>query len=807
LFMTSSAEHGKGRPSEFVTDLDKGLSSDEANRRHGLYGMNAVPEEKRHPLREFAKRFWGLTAWMLELTMVISIALGKFPQFYIITALLLFNGVLGFFQERQASGAVSALRSRLQVNSRVLRDGTWLRVPARDLVPGDVIRLRAGDFVPADMRIAKGQIEVDQSAVTGESLPVSRQPADLLFSGSVVRRGECAAVVQAIGGSTYFGKTVELVQTAKPKLHMEEVTQGVVRWLLIIVVTLLAVAMLASLLRGFNLLDLLPLALVLFTSAIPVALPTMFVISMAIGSVELAKKGVLITRLSAVEDAATMDTLCVDKTGTITINKLAVTAVEPMPGFTQDEVVLYGALASHEADQDPIDIAFITSARTVAPAYSSYVQKEFVPFDPETKRTEAVVETNGTRLRTMKGAVETLARLCGLEQDALRQIETRMDEFARSGYRTLGVAVSDEGGRTRFAGLVALWDPPRRDSSQLIKDLHDLGISVKMLTGDALPVAQEMARKIGLERAIVRASELQDLSKEGMDRAGEAAEASSGFAEVFPSDKYTIVRGLQARKHVVGMTGDGLNDAPALRQAEVGIAVSNATDVAKGAASVVLTSDGLTEIVDLVKLGRIIYQRITTWTVNKIIKTFEVVVFATLALILTGITVVGAFQIVLLLLVNDFVTISLSTDRERWSKKPDTWNITSLVRVALVLGIMMVLEHFALLYVGMKYYGLGSDVPVLNTFAFGMLFYSGMFTVFLVRDMRHFWSSVPSRPLAAAIFLDIILVAVISTVGIPGLTPIPLTYTLAIIAYYAFFVFVVNDAVKYILVKRTGLSW
>ncbi len=792
---------------DFDTDPDKGLSKEEVGRRHAIYGTNEIPEEKRHTLRDFLKRFWGLTAWMLELTMVISLALDKVFQFYLIMALLLFNAILGFLQESQATAAVKGLISRLQVQARVLRDSVWTRVPARELVPGDVIRLRAGDFVPADIRIVEGDVEVDQSAVTGESLPAPKQTGDKAFSGSMVRRGECCAVVQAIGASTFFGKTTELVQTAKPKLHMEEVTQGVVRWLLIIVISLLGVAFLTSLLRGVDLLEMLPLALVLLTSAIPVALPTMFVISMALGSVELAKKGVLITRLSAVEDAATMDTLCVDKTGTITLNKLAVTAIDPMPGFTEADIALYGGLASHEADQDPIDNAFIASAQHLAPSYSSYTQTHFVPFDPETKRTEATSEGCGKRLSTMKGAVETLAHLCAVPEEVLARLETRMDGFAKSGYRTLGVAVSEDGMRPVFAGLVALWDPPRRDSAQLIKSLGELGVSVKMLTGDAVPVAQEMARKVGLGSEIVSASELRDMTRDGMAKAGEIAETSSGFAQIFPEDKYIIVKSLQARKHVVGMTGDGLNDAPALRQAEVGIAVSNATDVAKGSASVVLTDEGLTEIVDLVGLGRRIYQRITIWTLNKIIKTFEVVVFASLALILTGVTVIGAFQVVLLLLVNDFVTISLSTDKVRWSRKPETWNISNLVKVAVVLGILMVIEHFILLYIALRYLGLGSNIPLMNTFAFGMLFYSGMFTVLLVRERRHFWNSAPSKPLGIAIFSDIILVVALSTFGIPGLTPIPFVYTLGIIGYYLFSVLVVNDALKHVLVKRAGMSW
>ncbi len=755
----------------------------------------------------FAKKFWGLTAWMLELTVAVSILLGKYLEFYIITALLVFNALLGTVQEAQASSAVRALRSKLKVNARVLRDGGWLRIPARELVPGDVVRLRAGDFIPADLKLMSGQLEIDQSSLTGESLPVSKEAGEVLYSGSIVKTGEASAVVLSTGVSTYYGKTAELVRAARPSFHLEGVTSSVVKWLLVMVGTLLAATLIVSMVRGTNVLDMLPLVLVLLVSAIPVALPTMFVISMALGSVELARKGVLITRLSAVEDAATMDTLCVDKTGTITMNSLEITRILPMAGFDEDDVVALGALASNEADQDPIDIAFLRSAKAHHSAFSGLPQKEFVPFNPTMKRTEAVALKDGRRIRVMKGAVRVLAEFCRLDQDEMRGVEQNMDEFAKSGYRTLAVAVVDEGGLPRFSGLVALWDPPRPDSAQLVKSLRDLGVSVKMLTGDAVPVAQEMLKQVGLGPNIVRASELKKLVEEGPEKAAEIAEKSDGYAEVYPEDKYVIVKQLQSKGHVIGMTGDGVNDAPALRQAEVGIAVSNATDVAKGAASAVLTDEGLSNILNLPSMGRMIYQRVVIWIVNKIVKTFEVVVFASLAFIFTGLAVVGAFQIVLLLLMNDFVTISLSTDNVRWSRKPDTWKISKLVKVAIMLGVLTIAEHFALLYAGLRYLDLGSDIAKLNTFAFGMLFYSAMFMIFLVRERGHFWRSVPSRTLLTAVVADIVLVMFITTLGIPGLAPIPIRYTLYMIVYYMFFVLVVDDAIKTLLVKRAGLSW
>lgn len=792
---------------ELKVDVQKGLTKEEVEKRIKQFGFNEVLEKKENPLIRFAKKFWGLTSWMLELTMLISLILGKYLDLYIIGALLLFNSVLGFLQEEKASGAIESLKKKLQVNARVQRDGKWSTVPARELVPGDVVRIRAGDFVPADLKIIDGKLEVDQSALTGESMPVEKKESDVLYSGSIVRRGETNSIVLITGTKTYFGRTAQLVQIARPKLHMEEVTSKVVTWLLAIVGTLLGLTIVVSVARGINVLDILPLALVLLVSAIPVALPAMFTVSMAIGSVELVKKGVLVTRLTASEDAATMDTLCADKTGTITMNRLTITSVSPMAGFREEDVILYGALASQEANQDPIDIAFITSARDRKLQGAEYVQKEFAPFDPATKRTEAVIQKGDQSFKVMKGAVRVIAGLCGLKDDEINRLESSMGELAVRGYRTLAVAKSEGIGNPKLVGLVAMYDNPRPDSKELIKELKGLGVSVKMLTGDALPIAREIAKQVGLGENIVRAQDLKKYAKEDLVKAAEIAEKGEGFAEIYPEDKYTIVKSLQSKGHVVGMTGDGVNDAPALRQAEVGIAVSNATDVAKGAASAVLTGEGLSNIVDLVRIGRMIYQRIITWTLNKIIKTFEVVVFVTLSFILIGLSVVGAFDIVLLLLVTDFVTLSLSTDKVRWSRKPDTWNITGLVKVAMVLGVMTLIEHFGLLYIGLEYFALRSDIPALHTFAWEMLFYSGAFTIFIVRERRHFWDSAPSSTLLTAIILDIIIVGTISTLGIPGLTPIPLVYTLTVIVYYLILVLLVNDAIKYMLIRSAGMRW
>jgi plasma-membrane proton-efflux P-type ATPase len=564
---------------------ETGLARAEVDTRRKENGCNEVAEKKRHPALKFLRKFWGISAWMLELIMVLSAALGKYSDLIVVGALLVINAVLSFMQESRAAGVVEALRKRLQVNARVRRDSSWQVIPARELVPGDIVRVRPGDILPADVKLLTGALSIDQSALTGESKDADKKPGEVLSSGSVVRRGEGNGVVMLTGAKTYFGRTTQLVQEARPKLHIEAVVAKVVRWLFVIVGALLCMVVVLSRIRGSPLLEMVSLMLVLLMSAVPVALPVMFTVSMAVGSKELAKRGVLVTRLSAAEDAATMDVLCVDKTGTITMNQLAVTGVIPLEHATEADVLFAGALASQEANQDPIDHAFLTAAkdRHVFDNVPKVTPVSFAPFDAKNRRTEAVVEQNGQRQRVMKGAMRTIAEACGFQPAAIEALEARVSAAAAKGYRTLAVARGPETGAPTLIGLVSLYDPPRPDAKQLIATLHDLGVPVKMLTGDALPVACEIGRGVGLPNI----RHMADL-KAG-NQSVDLLAGADGFAEVFPEDKYTVVKHLQAAGHVTGMTGDGVNDAPALRQAEVGIAVSTATDVAKGAASVVLT--------------------------------------------------------------------------------------------------------------------------------------------------------------------------------------------------------------------------
>jgi plasma-membrane proton-efflux P-type ATPase len=781
---------------------ETGLTQDEVNARRSEHGYNEVAVRKGHPVLQLLRKFWGLSAWTLELIMILSVILRKYSDLAVVSLLLVVNAVLGFMQERRAAGVVETLRRRLQISARVLREASWRVVPARELVPGDVVRLRPGDIIPADVKLLTGALSIDQSALTGESKDAHKAPGDVLSAGSVVRQGEGNAVVMLTGAKTYFGRTTELVEVARPKLHIEAVVTQVVRWLFVIVSALLAVVLVLSLVRGAPLLELVPLVLVLLMSAVPVALPVMFTVSMAVGSKELAKRGVLVTRLSAAEDAATMDVLCVDKTGTITMNRLAVIDVIPLEHATETDVLLAGALASQEANQDPIDLAFLSAARSrhVLDGGPAAKPISFVPFDAQTRRTEAVIEENGRRSRVMKGAVRTVAQACGLPPPAIDALEARVTESALKGYRTLAVARGPETGAPALLGLVTLDDPPRPDAKQLIADLRALGVSVKMLTGDALPVALDIGQEVGLPN-IRRVADLKAVGAKAGNEAMDLLAGADGFAEVYPEDKYLVVEHLQAAGHVSGMTGDGVNDAPALRQAEVGIAVSSATDVAKGAASVVLTEPGLTNIIALVSQGRTIYQRILTWIINKISRTLLKAAFVAIAFAVTGKFVVSAFAMLLLVFVMDFATIALATDRGRPSRKPETWAIGGFIAVSVVLGVAMLAETLLFLWLAWTRFGLAANSDALCTFSFLMLLYFSVFSIVSVRERRWLWTTMPSSSFIVALIAGALAGTALTFVGLPGLPPLPGGQTLAVIAYAAVSCLVVNEAAKVAMIR------
>ncbi|MDE2364293.1 MAG: plasma-membrane proton-efflux P-type ATPase [Hyphomicrobiales bacterium] len=740
---------------------------------------------------------------MIELIVLVSMFLHKWTDFWVGLGLLAINAILSWVQERRAAAAVSALRKQLQVTARVLRDGVWRAIPARELVPEDVIRVRTGDFTPADAAIANGSIKIDQSALTGESQLIAKRAADVIYSGSIVREGEATAEVSATGMGTYFGRTTHLVESARPKLHVEQVIGRVVRWLFGIVGILVAVTVGASLLQGVDILEILPLSLVLLMSAVPVALPAMFTVSMAVGSMELARSGVLVTRLSAAEDAANMDIVCADKTGTLTANRLSFAGAAPQPGYCDNDVLRAGAIASQEADQDPIDLAFIRAANERGALDHNTIVTSFKPFSPQTRRTEAVIEHDGARITIIKGALRTIASLAGLDATAIAALEADAIGQAHKGVRVLAVAQRAGDGPWAFLGLALFQDAPRPDSRKLIEELRALGVSVKMLTGDALPVAQAIATELGLGEIERRPTAPE--GEEASDiRLARALDAADGLAEVFPEDKYKVVKSLQVVGRVVGMTGDGVNDAPALRQAEVGIAVSGATDIAKGAASVVLTAEGLGGIVELVKNGRAIYQRVLTWIINKVSRTVLKSGFVTIAFLATGKFAVSALSMILLVFMTDFVKISLATDRVRPSRQPETWNIGPLVRLGVVLGIVMLAEALALLAFGWRRFDLGASPGHLQTFAFETLLFFALFSVVSIRERRAFWRSRPSTVLGSAVAADAFVAILIARFGLGELSPIPWSEIALIVGVAAICCLGVNDAAKVFLPKLVG---
>ncbi len=683
----------KNNTKQFNTDPAKGLDQSEVESNRKEYGYNEVAENKSNVLLKFLSRFWGLTAWMLELIIILSWFLHRYSDAYIVLGLLLFNAIVGFVQENNAANAVEALRKKLQINVKLLRDGTWKTLPARELVPGDIIRIRIGDFVPADIKISNGEISIDQSALTGESLEIEKKTEEVIYSGSIVTKGEATGMVTLTGANTKFGKTIELVKIAKPKSHIDEIISKVVKWLLLIVGVLLFIALIVAFLKGINILGILPLLLVLLLGAIPVALTAMFTVCMALGSKELVKQGVLVTRLNAPDDAASMDILYVDKTGTLTINKLSVAKLLAAKDYKEDDVLLFGALASQEANHDSIDIAFINAAKEKNILNDSFIQKSFIPFDPQNRKTEAGIKKGNAEFNVMKGSFNVIAQVCGLDEKAKAEWETKVNEFGKEGFRTLAVAKANINDKPQFVGLVALHDSPREDSKQLIKEIKDLGISIKMLTGDALPIAIEIAKAVDIGNTIIKASELKNADKNIV----ELLEKNSGVAEVYPKDKYDIVKAFQANGHIVGMTGDGVNDAPALKQAEVGIAVSSATDVAKGAASIVLTQEGLVNILGPIKVGRMMFERINTWILNKIARTILKTCFVVVAFLVLGKFVMTATALLIMIFMTDFVKIALSTDNVKWSQSPAKWNINGLAKIGIVIGLLMTIEAFGLL--------------------------------------------------------------------------------------------------------------
>jgi H+-transporting ATPase len=771
----------------------EGLSQTEAQKRLTQYGPNEIEEKKANPFLKFLTYLWGPIPWMIEAAVILSAVAQHWPDFGIILLLLVANAVVGFWEEHQAGNAIAALKAKLAIKARVKRDGKWTSPEARELVPGDVIRVRLGDIVPADARLLAGDpIEVDQSALTGESLPATRNPGEAVFSGSIIRQGEIDAMVFATGASTYFGKTAQLVQEALTVSHFQRAVLKIGNYLIILAVTLVAVIITVALFRGDPILTTLQFALVLTVAAIPVAMPTVLSVTMAVGARLLARKEAIVTRLAAIEELAGVDVLCSDKTGTLTQNKLTLGDPFAVNDVLAEEVILNAALASRADNKDTIDLAVLGSLKSDQ-ALNGYQVLHFQPFDPVHKRTEATVKgTDGTAFKVTKGAPQVILALLANAEQVTPAVEQAVNEFAARGFRSLGVARAEGEGPWQFLGVLPLFDPPREQAKATIATARQMGVNVKMVTGDALAIARETAGRLGLGTNILDASGFGDTKHHETAQLAESIEKADGFAQVFPEHKFHIVDVLQQRGHIVGMTGDGVNDAPALKKADCGIAVSGATDVARAAASIVLMTPGLSVIIDAIKESRKIFQRMNSYAIYRIAETLRVLLFMTLAILIFNFYPLTAVMIVMLALLNDGAILSIAYDNVHYKDKPEAWNMRMVLGVAAVLGVVGPVAAFGLFYIGERVYHL--DRAHIQTLMYLMLSVAGHLTIFLARTRGPFWSVHPARILLLAVFGTQLVATLIAVYGV-FMTPLGWGWALFVWCY-ALAWFLVTDRVK-----------
>ncbi|MGA8528496.1 MAG: plasma-membrane proton-efflux P-type ATPase [Acidobacteriaceae bacterium] len=781
---------------EVLKKLDataEGLTKTEAQSRLIKYGPNAIAEKKTNAFLKLLSYFWGPIPWMIEVAVVLSGVVRHWMDFGIILFLLLSNAVVGFWEEHQAGNAIAALKARLAINARAKRDGKWTTPKASELVPGDVIRLRLGDIIPADARLLDGDsIEVDQSALTGESLPVTVKAGGAVFSGSILRQGEIDAMVYATGTNTYFGKTAQLVEEAHTVSHFQRSVLKIGDYLIILAAALVILILVVALFRGDPDLTTLEFCLVLLVAAIPVAMPTVLSVTMAVGARLLAKKEVVVTRLSAIEELAGVDILCSDKTGTLTQNKLTLGDPFSINNIPGDQVILWAALASRAEDKDTIDLAVIGGVKDEK-ALKSYQILHFQPFDPVHKRTEATVKAaDGKQFFVAKGAPQVILAMATNAGEVKPAVEKAVNEFAGRGFRSLGVARADEEGKWQFAGVLPLFDPPREQAKATIASARQMGVSVKMVTGDQVAIARETAKQLGMGTNILDASSLGDTKQQDTAQSAAAIEEADGFAQVFPEHKFHIIEVLQKRGHFVGMTGDGVNDAPALKQADCGIAVSGATDAARAAASIVLLASGLSVIIDAIKESRRIVQRMNSYAIYRIAETLRVLLFMVLAILVFNFYPLTAVMIVLIAVLNDGAILSIAYDKVHYKEKPEAWNMRLVLGIATVLGLVGPVAAFGLFYLGDRVLHLGH--PQLQTLMYLLLSVAGHLTIFLTRTRGPFWSIRPAR---------ILWMAVLGTQGIAtliavyGLFMAPLGWRLAgIVWIYALVWAVVTDRVK-----------
>ncbi len=833
------------------TDKAKGLSSAEAAKRLQQYGYNEIPEKEESTLHRVLRRFWGPIPAMIEVAALLSAAVRRWEDFIIIMILLFTNAFIDFWQESKALNALKVLKEKLAKKALVLRDGEFKTIDARDLVPGDIIKIKIGDLIPADVKLIEGDfIQADQSALTGESLPVGKKVGDIAYSNSIVKQGEMLSVVTGTALNTFFGKTVALVARAQreEKSHFQKAVVHIGNYLIIITVFLAAIILVTAMFRHENMIEILRFTLVLTVAAIPVALPAVLSVTMAVGAMHLARKQAIVSRLVSIEELAGVDVLCSDKTGTLTKNRMTVSDPVAFYGHTVGQLMLYAALASSEENKDPIETPIFEYLKKAGQEeeFRQYQQVKFTPFDPVSKRTEAVVQSGDRRLVVTKGASQVILELCGEQVDG-REILERVEDFAEKGFRTIGVAIrqpDDE--HYEFIGLIPLFDPPREDSKETIEEAKRLGLDIKMVTGDNVAIAKHIADILGVGGNILDARDLKGANNKELLLLGEiitrsiyrrlapgateedarrvaaaivkelerelegvklpkgyvrrheseiieVIEDADGFAQVFPEDKYLIVDKLQKAGHIVGMTGDGVNDAPALKKADAGIAVSGATDAARAAADLVLLAPGLSVIVDAVKGARVTFERMKSYSIYRIAETIRVILFMTASIVIFNFYPVTAIMIIILAFLNDLPILAIAYDRTRVDAKPVKWNMGEVMSISTVLGILGVISSFGIFYIAEEY--MHFSEPVVQSFIFLKLAVAGHLTIFITRTEDRFWR----RPHPAPVLLwAAVLTKVLATLFVVyGWFVAPIGWKYALLVWgYAIAWFVINDFVK-----------
>ncbi len=781
---------------EFKTS-ENGLKEEEVNQRRVKWGYNAIEEHHKNPILKFLTYFWGPIPWMIEIAAILSAITLDWADFTIVLILLVFNAIIGFWQEYKADSAIEMLKQNLEVKAQVLRNKNWIRIPSRELIPGDVVHIKLGEIVPADLKIIKGKnIELDQSALTGESLPVHKEKGDIALMSSIIKRGDAEAIVIGTGMNTYFGETASLIQKAKPQSHYQKSIMKIGRFLIILSLTLVSLIMITALFRGTSFIETLQFCLILTVAAIPVALPAVLSVTMAVGAIQLAKRQAIVSRLAAIEEMASMNILCSDKTGTLTKNKMQLGESKLIADIKEDELILYAALCSKIDDEDPIELAIFEGLNGKKEELKKWAILDFLPFDPVIKRTEARVSKDNLEFKVSKGAPQSIIQLCNENDITQKEINDFVEEIGKRGYRTLGVAKTNKNDNWKFLGILSLYDPPRDDSAKTIQAAREMGVQIKMITGDHKAIARETASNLNIGSRIYS---IDEIFEEGKGPPKIDLLNVDGFAQVYPEHKYKIVETYQKEGNYVGMTGDGVNDAPALKRADVGISVSGATDAARSAADLVLTSEGLSVIVDGIKQSRQIFRRMTSYAVYRIAETIRILLFMTFSILIFDFYPVTTIMIIILALLNDGPIMMIAYDNTILHEEPVRWDMYKVLIIASILGILGLIASFTLFWIGDIVLGL--DRQVIQTLIFLKLTVAGHMTIYLTRsDEHHFWK----RPFPSSkLFITSEVTQVVATLfAVYGIAMSPIGWIVAGLVWgYAFIWFLINNGIKVYLYR------